>query len=961
MHIPDNMQVKFYLLCTFCFFTVFASSGLSQEQRQLPGNPAAYHRIMVESINQAFVSEVRQLGGDRHELRPGIEFLRQYHAGALSYCGALSVSLTEVDPAGRSELYDRAFARFEAGEVQDALFLLSDGELESALREAYRQDLQPDDPGFQQPVNNYLLKARLSVLQLRMEAASEYYMKAIHTDRLNDKTMLEYARFLLKLGDGGRALSFCERARELAQTDLQRGLAQDLLASIYAHTGEYGRAADTYDQARSLLGSGDSKLSEVYHIDYAISLRQQAIRHARNNSPAKAQNLFTRALDLSKDLSTAFPLLYQRETAETHIQFGLSYELQGAYESALDHYREGLRIYERLAAGAADVYELNFGLAQAKIAETEMRLNHSQEAEAGYLTAFKTISAISGRLGNPYHPEMGEVLNSLASLYIDQYRLVEAERNLREAQMLLQPLAVKYPASYEPRLANTFHLRGRIQQVNYDFEQAIHFYEQALDIRSHFARHDSTPFLLDLAESLADIGSLYVANSQFEQGLLKMHEAIELYKELPGEMPAAYKSRLANLLRRLGGSYACTHRYDSAREALLSSQQILMAAHPVADAAELAACRRELGQLYRVFGDQGAAQAAFEQAMGLLKELAVRDSARYKTEMNRLMLEMGALYLGKGDSEAAYAQVYPAVQQLELWVLDHPRSHLPLLARARRQLAEVWVEQGRIERAQELLEETLALQEGLADVRPDVHARELARCCYVMGQAYQKENEYRSAIQYYIRSLDILEQLEARFGEWVLADMIRVRHALGNAYREHGAFDMATQQYRKASQANQKLALLAPGAYDVARARMSFDRGQLLLAQKRYDEAFDMYQEAAGMQRVLATQYPGYHRSELAYTLGYMAWCKVFSRSFDEAAGYMQEAVSLDNAQVWLHLKQAPISLLSGAFQDARSIYVEYADSMPEAREVFLADLTLLEQSGLDHPDIRKARKLLEK
>ena len=916
---------------------------------------------MVESINRAFVSQVQQVEGDRHELRPGIEFLRQYHSGALSYCGILSEVLAATEPDGQSALYQRAFARFEAGEVQDALFILSDGELESALRDAYRQGLQPTDPGFRQPVNNYLLKARLSVLQLRMEAASEYYMKAIHTDRLNEQTMLEYARFLLKLGDGSRALSFCERAMELAQTDLQRGLAQYLLASIYAHTGEYDRAAAAYDQSRVLLGPGDAAVPDMCRIDNAISLRQRAIRHAWNNSPAKAESLFKRALDICRDLSAAYPLLYDRETAETHMQFGTSLELQGDYDGAWEHYREGLQKYEKLAAADANVYDLNLGLAQAHIAAVQLRLSRVKEAESHYLAAFQTISAISGRLGNPYHPEMGELLNALAALYISQYRTGAAEGSLREAQMLLQPLAIKYPAAYEMRLAKNFHLRGRLQQQNFDFEQAIHFYERALDIRRRYVRYDSTVFQLDFAESLADIGSLYAANSQFDLAVRTVNQAIDLYKGLGEKMPAAYRARLAGLLCQRGATYAATHRYNLAQADFLSAREMLMAAHPIAYAAELAACQQEVGRLHHVFGDYGGAKAAFGQAETALRQLAVLDSARYRTNINRLLLDMAALEADNGDYGAAWVHIDPTVRNLELWVLDHPRSHLPLLSRARRQLAGIWVAQGLIERAQELLEETLALQEGLAEVRPEVHNRELAHGCYVLGQAYQRQNQYRRASEYYLRSLDILERLEVKFGDYLLADLIRVRHAFANAYRDYGAFDIAAHQYRKASQAHQKLATLSPGAFDVARARMLFDRGQLLLSQKRYDEAFDMNQEAAGLQKVLATQYPGYHRSELARTLGYMAWCKVFSHSFDEAARYMQEAVALDSSQVWLHLKRAPIALLTGAFQDARLIYVEYADRLPEAREVFLADLTLLEQSGVDHPDIRKARKLLEK
>lgn len=977
------MQAKLFLLSTCCLLTVFVPFGFSGDslwayppfdrapqtktisfaegQRHIPGISFDYYQIMVESIHRAFLSQIRHIDGDRHQLRPRIESLRQYHAGALSSCEALSALFEQTDLAENSDLYRRAFERFTAGDVGDALLILSDDELESSLRETYRQGLNRQDPGFRQSINHYLLKARLSILQLNMEAASEYYMKAIHADRLNYEGHMEYTRFLFKLGDGNRALSFGERALELAETAKEEGLAQDLLANLFAYTGNDDKAVAAYEASRSLLGPGDNAIPRRYRIDNAISLRSRAMRHAQSNSHHKAENLFERALAICADLSERAPRVYDQEMAETHIQFAASLEVKGAYEQALVHYEAGEQLYVGLARSDENVYALNLGLVRSCIATALCRLSRSTEAELLYQASLKTIVNISDLLGDPYHPEIGEIYNSLASLYISQYRYSEADQALREAQILLQPLAIKYPTFYEPDLANTFHLKGRLYQQVYDFPQAIHAFEQALEIRRRYARSDSVAFRLALAESMTDIGALYVANNQFDLGIRSMNGAVDLYKGLSEEIPAAYLARLAGLMSKLGATYASTYQHDLAEETLLASKEMLLAAHPLANAGELADCQRQLGRFYRVFGDYPAAEAAFEQAHTLLQDLAGLDSVQYSTDLQLLLLDMAVLDLEKENKDAAYGVLVETVQELERWVLIHPRSHLPLLARARRQLAETLLAQKRIERAQELLSELLAIQEGLVEVLPEVHMRELAHVYFVMGRADQMQNRYRQSSGYYLRAIELLEQLEAAYGEWVIEDIIRFRHAFANAYRDYGAFDMAAIQYRKASRTYQQLAVMAPGAFDGEYARILFDRGQLLLAQKRYEEAFDMYSEAADIDRVLAAQYEGYYNHELAEILGYMAWCRVFTRDFESAESFMKEAVSLDNSQNWLHLKQAPISLLSGAFADAKAIYLEYLSLLPEAREVFLADLTLLEQSGLEHPDMKKARKLLER
>ncbi len=978
------MTRKISLLCAFTLLNVVVLSGLGigkvwaesplgvpqstpasrldQEQRPSPGIPfEQYHQLMVESIHDAFVQKVRQLDGDRHQLRPGIETMRQYHSVALSACGALSQALAGMELSNNSELFQRAFRKFEAGEIEEAQYILSDNELESALRNTYRNGYQPSDPEFQQPLNNYLLKARLSVVQLNMEAASGYYMKAIHADRLNYDNLLEYARFLYKLGDAARALSFAERTFELAESDYQRALAQDLLANIYAWQTAYEQAATAFDQSRNLLDNQEGAVPDMYLIDNVIAMRKRAIRHADHSSPTKAWGIFDQALEICTQLANKYPILFTGELAETHLRFAASYELHGEYELALEQYSLGWELIDDLTAKYPEVYQLNQGLALANIAAIEAQLNRTDIAERRYRAALEAISEISDQLGNPYHPEMGDITNALGELYILQYRFRDGEKLLKDAQRLLQPLAIKYPDAYEFRLAQTFHLRGKIHQLSFDYEEAFRSYEKALKIRQRFAKDDSTIYRLALAESYADIGTLYLSNNQFDLGYRSLNDAMEIYQRIATEMPATYRASLANLLLQSGASYVSTHLYEHGQKVLLESKEILMAAHPIANAGELATCQRQLGRLYLAFDDYASAEREFTGAAALLAVLGSEDSVRYTTSRIRLILDWADFALTTRDPETALIRSEEAVSLLERWVLTNPRSHLSLLVTARRQLAEAHLALGHIERAQEMLLEAMEIQEGLVEVRQEIHSGELAQVCYVLGQTYRAQNEYRQSSVYYLRALDILARLENAYGDWVLPEIVSVRHAFADAYRDYGAYEMATQQYRKAHRAVQRLVPTGRGAFDLERSRIQFGRAQLLMAQKRYEEAFDMYREAANLQQVLADQYAGYHYRELAQTLGDMAWCMVMVQDFEGAQTYIEEAVRLDEAQETLRFKQAPIELLSNNYSEARSIYVEYTDLIPEAREVFLADLTVLEQMGIEHTDIRKVRRLLEK
>ena len=242
-------------------------------------NQLPHTALMIQHVHEAFVDQARRLDGDRHELRPAIESLRRNHAVALSHIGVLAEAFSVQALAEKSGLYQRAFGQFAAGQVSEALYILSDTELEHALREAYRHGWQPSEPEFKRPIDNYMLKARLSVLALEMETASGYYMKAIHTNRSDYSNLIEYARFLFKLGYGDRSLSFTERALEVAVNDTQRAWAWDLIANIHAFSGRYPEAADAYDRSREHMSDSGQKIPLVFMVDNAIALRKRAFNH----------------------------------------------------------------------------------------------------------------------------------------------------------------------------------------------------------------------------------------------------------------------------------------------------------------------------------------------------------------------------------------------------------------------------------------------------------------------------------------------------------------------------------------------------------------------------------------------------------------------------------------------------------------------------------------------------------
>jgi tetratricopeptide (TPR) repeat protein len=96
---------------------------------------------------------------------------------------------------------------------------------------------------------------------------------------------------------------------------------------------------------------------------------------------------------------------------------------------------------------------------------------------------------------------------------------------------------------------------------------------------------------------------------------------------------------------------------------------------------------------------------------------------------------------------------------------------------------------------------------------------------------------------------------------------------------------------------------------------------------------------------------------------GSLAWYQLFVQQFAEAEQSARMGLTKDPNEEWINTNLALALLYQSKWEAAKQIYESlkdkpYGDST--YRATFLEDLAALEKEGITHPDVAKARKLLE-
>lgn len=216
--------------------------------------------------------------------------------------------LAETNLDDVSDLYRIAVQHFKNGDIELALKVLDDKELNSAGVELAQRQRQLADA--------FLLKGRLLITNLQSSIAGQYFERAMAINATFETTFA-YGWFLQQQKELDKALTLYLRCLEIARRDndaAEIAQAQNNLGIVYKSKSEIEKARPAFEEAlriRKNLGTTDS-LSQAAVADTLNNLA--AFNHEQNRM-SEARMEYEESVAVFKDLDAKDPGVYSPELA----------------------------------------------------------------------------------------------------------------------------------------------------------------------------------------------------------------------------------------------------------------------------------------------------------------------------------------------------------------------------------------------------------------------------------------------------------------------------------------------------------------------------------------------------------------------------------------------------------------------------------------------------------------------
>ncbi|KAG9076982.1 POC1 centriolar protein A, partial [Ceratobasidium sp. 370] len=225
----------------------------------------------------------------------------------------------------------------------------------------------------------------------------------------------------------------------------------------------------------------------------------------------------------------------------------------------------------------------------------------------------------------------------------------------------------------------------------------------------------------EYAGALRSLSNRLKYEDRQEEALGTIEEAVQIYRKLAADDPAAFTCDLASSLRDLSNRLSDLGRREEALEVIQEVAHLhrrLAADRPAAFTPDLA---KSLDDLSLSLSDMGRREDALEviqEAVQLRRQLVADRPAVFTRDLasslNNLSVDLASL----GRREEALAAIQEAAQLYRQLAADRPASFTPNLALSLNNLSNRLSDLGRREEALEVIREVVQLRRQLASDRP---------------------------------------------------------------------------------------------------------------------------------------------------------------------------------------------------------------------------------------------------
>jgi tetratricopeptide (TPR) repeat protein len=694
---------------------------------------------------------------------------------------------------------------------------------------------------------------------------------------------------------------------------LARETAEKLTAFDVSKASEEARKADSLFRVGNLEGAyaalDENKMRE--RAKAAKELLGQTIKdYMQKGQLAIANGKFDEAERLYKEGVSL-------DAVNMHNIWTLAYFLseQNKKYEAIQYYEKALILANSPELKAT--FQNNLGILFSSIQK-------KSQAEEAYNEALKIRRQLAEKNPDAFLLYVALTLNNLGNYYRTIQKMPQAEGSYNESLEIIRKLTEQNPDAFLPDLANTLNNLGAYYYANQKMPQAEDAYNEALKIYRQLAEKNPDAFLPNVAGTLNNLGIFYCTNQKMRQAEGDYKEALIIYRQLAQKNPDAFLLDLASTLNNLSVFYSANQNMPQAEgsdnEALMIYRQ-LAEKNPDAFLPYVGNALNNLGNYYRANQKMPQAERACNEALKIYRQLAEKNPDAFLPDLAMTLNNLGVFYSENHkmpQGEGAYKEALYIYRQL---AEKNPDGFLPDVATSLNNLGNYYNENQKMPQGEGAYKEALTIQRQLAEKNPDAFLPDLASTLNNLGVFYETLKQYDKALDH--------------FGE-----------AFG--YRVGAILNGGTNFFN-----DWKLLLLNIEEVKDS-AKVKKDYGSVVKAGQLLAEGCDSLK---GVNEKLLTIAVSEYSS--------LSWWALFTKDYARSEKAARRCLELDETQVYVMTNLGHSQLLRGQYKAGMATYEKLKGKKDEKnkdyKDIILKDLQELEAAGVSHPDVAKARKVIEK
>ena len=711
---------------------------------------------------------------------------------------------------------------------------------------------------------------------------------------------------------------------------------------------------DSVDLAQRLEDNSKDTLkidSNISELQGTKAKKKEQIQQDINQAVFKAR-LYILHYEFSKaEEFFELALKHDQKNEDLIFEYGYYLQKQNQFKKAIDRYNEVLTLYRDLAKKKPDIYLYNIASTLNNLGMLLIDINEIEGAKDHYIEALKIFRTLAEKDSDKYLHNVANSLNNLGTLLGTINEIEGAKVQLKKALKIYRTLAEKNPDIYLPSIASTLDNLGVLLSDNNEIEEAKEHYYKALRIKRTLAKKNPNLYMPDVAFTLNNLGVLLRAMNEMKGAKDHYNEALNIYRRLSEKNPVIYLPKIASILSNLGVLLSDSNEMREAEVHFNESLKIritLAEKNPDAYLPDVASTMNNLGVILKDNNKIEEAKTYYKKALEIRRTLAEKNPAIYLPDVSMTLSNLGVLYWTINEMREAKIHFDEALKIERSLSEKKPGKYLVDVASTLNNLGVLLSDNNEIVEAKVHYYEALRIRRILAEQNSDVYNLDVSQTLINIGLLYK----YLLKIE---RDLELKKE--------GLTLMKEARNCLLIYPQNHPT----VQNYYESIN---RLELFFS----------NFDQ-QAILYYKMIDsikvlyssiEKESDYREKHSIQEKIIFHISklnkgGSKSAEISHLLarayGILAWNKLFIKDFTGAEDAARIGLELDSTEEWINANIAHALLYQGKWNLAKEIYSQLKED-PYGKgtyaAAFLEDLDILEKEGITHPDVKKARKLLE-